>query len=195
MKQMKAAIPGGLAHLRDGAVSADNPALVRALADLKSRRIGALAAFFCFAREGREPLLYYYKRIKECSLLAERLAPLGVPLDVTIGDAVDLLPARLLRHDARILYAAPEDPEPDPAYRARLEGTLREFDVVEAPGRVPPTLRIPPYWRIGLHAPGSADETSPLLVNRFLADPASLGSDLERLDAAEALRRLIEEEP
>lgn len=194
MKQMKAAPPAALAHLRDGAVAAENPALARAIADLRAGRIGGLVAFFAFPRGGREPLLYYYKRIKECCLLAERLAPLHVPLDVTVGDPAESLGPRMLRHDARILFVAPDAPAPDPRYLDAMR-RLRDFDLVEVPGRAataPPS--IPPYWRLGLDPPGDEDEVRPSLANRFLADPLALRSDIERLETASALRRLLAEE-
>lgn len=177
MKTMQVPPPQALVHLRDGAVHAGNPALVRGLRDLASGRVGGLWPIHVFEpRPGGEErsLTHSWKRVRECRRLARTLKAQGVELRVSLGEESRILPAALVRLDARVIYTSRDDPRPDPGELAMLEHCLRDWDLLPVPGwGEPDSEPLWPFWREGDVTHGLTPDDGSQLLQRFLRDPAA----------------------
>lgn len=198
MKTMFVPLPRAVVHLRDGAVEPGNTALAQARDDLGRGRISGFLPVYIFepAPGAVTPGWFHtYKRVAECHRLARLLRGVNLDLRITLGEPEQVLPALMVRLDARILYTTGVDPCRDETYDDWLEAGLRDFDVVSVSGiasRETGWLR--PGWLGELDRSIAADEFNPTRLRSFMADPAGCHGPLDWLEVTIGLMHYFAEE-
>lgn len=198
MKTMVVPLPRAIVHLRDGVVEPGNTALAQAREDLGMGRISGFLPVYVFEPspgKGSSGWFHTYKRVAECHRMARLLQGVNQDLRVTIGEPEQVLPALMVRVDARILYTTSEDPTVDEGYEKWLETGLRDYDVVGVSGIAPREggwLR--PSWHGELDRSIARDGFNPARLRNFMVDPAGCQGAMDCLEITIGLMHYFAEE-